>query len=323
VSPAAGPTLSLVVCTYNRPDHLALTLRSCLEQRNSLGLTLELVVIDNHPSGNGRPVCQALSRESGRPIRYLQDLTRNMSVLRNRGFAEASGAWMAFIDDDEVADPDWTDALIGALTATGADIVVGPRLARFEDGAPPAYDPTGSQFVRDLKLPDLAVIDLTTPSGKPRYGLGTGNSVFRMARCYVPGEGPMRDAFGDAGGEDAELFVRLHREGAKIVWATGAIVTETVPHNRTTPAYRLIRTRREAQHYVTIYLDASPRPKMTWLILMLKGLVQLVAGYIVVLATGEFGSGDRIQGRLLIAHGIGKISWRRPVGYIDETSDSS
>lgn len=316
----ARPDFSLVVCTYDRPDHLALTLRSCLTQANRRDLTIELVVVDNHPSGSGRAVCESLSAETGRPIRYVTDLTRNMSVLRNRGFAEAQGRWLAFIDDDEVADPDWTDAMAAAFEASGADIVVGPRLARFETGAPPAYDPTGAQFTRDLHLPDLAEIVLTDPDGRPRYGLGTGNSAFDMARCFVPGRPPMREAFGDAGGEDAELFVRLYREGKRIVWANGARVTETVSAHRTLPAYRFIRTRRETQHYVAISLDQSPNPRLTWTVMLAKGLLQVAFGFALSVLTWEFGSERRTKARMLIAHGLGKISWMKAVGYISEPS---
>lgn len=322
--PAAGAIdLSIVIATYDRPAHLALTLQSCLSQTNDLGLDLEIIVIDNHPSGSGRQVCERLAKDFSRPIRYLVDLTRNMAILRNRGFSEARGLWLAFIDDDEIADPSWTDALVGVLHATDADIVVGPRLARFEAGRPPAYDPGGKSFVRDLGLADQAEIFLTEPSGKPRYGLGTGNSLFNLARCCVPGHGPMLTAFGDAGGEDAELFVRLHREGRRIVWSTKAIVTETVPAHRTSPAYRFLRTRRETQHYVSIYLDGARDRRLAWIVLMTKGLAQTAVGALIAAVSFEFGSESRIAGRLLMAHGLGKLTWRRPVGYIAEPSGNT
>jgi succinoglycan biosynthesis protein ExoM len=314
VSRPGAPDLSIVVCTYDRPAHLALTLKSCIAQTNALGLSIEIVVVDNHPSGSAASVCEAL----GAGIRYIADLTRNMSVLRNRGFAEALGDWLAFIDDDEVADAGWTDALFRVARATDADIVVGPRLAAFETGAPPAWDPTGAAFVRDLKLPDRAEVVLTAPSGKPRHGLGTGNSLFNLARCYVPGHGPMREAFGDAGGEDAELFVRLHRQGRKIYWAADAEVTETVPVHRTTPEYRLLRVRRETQHYVTIYLDAARNRRLTWLTLMAKGVVQAAGGFVLALLTLEFVSRRRLRWRVEMTHGLAKLNWRTPVGYIDE-----
>lgn len=315
-----APDLTLAILTYDRPAGLAATLRSCLAQTNQLGLTMEIVVVDNHPNRAGQGIVEAVSAASPWPIRYISDLTRNMATLRNRSFAEARGRWLAVIDDDETADADWTDALVGALLETDADVAVGPRFAVFEGGAPPAYDPQGRQFVRDLGLPDLAEIALTTPSGRPRYGLGTGNSVFDLARCFPRRDAPMREAFGDAGGEDAELFVRLYRQGRRIIWAQRARVTETVFQNRTAVPYRLIRTRRETQHYVAIYVDGARRPRLARIELVLKGLLQTVVGGLLSWITLERGSATRLRWRLLTQHGLGKLTGHRPVGYINETN---
>ena len=311
--------VSIVIATYNRPVQLAQTLTSCLSQSNRLGLIIEIVIIDNHPSKNGQAIAQQMDRQSPFPIRYVSDPVRNMSALRNRGFLEAKGNWVAIIDDDEIADPDWLDELIGAALAKDADIVVGPRLASFGGSRPPAYDPKGRDFVRDLGLRDQATIDLTHPDGKPRYGLGTGNSAFNMTRCFPNGDSPMRLEFGNAGGEDAELFIRLHRSGRKIIWAAKAFVTETVAVNRTRVAYRLIRARREAQHYVAIYLDVTPNPMRVRAILLSKGIIQVILGFMIAFVTFEFGSETRIRGRLMMAQGIGKLSWTPKVGYISES----
>lgn len=313
-----APDLTLAILTYDRPVGLAATLRSCMAQTNALGLSIEIVVIDNHPDGGGKPVVEAAAQGSPWPLRYVSDLSRNMATLRNRGFTEARGRWLAVIDDDETAADDWSDELVGALQKTGADIAVGPRYAVFEAGAPPPYDPEGRQFVRDLNLPDLAEIELTEPSGRPRHGLGTGNSIFDLRRCFPNGEAAMREAFGDAGGEDAELFVRLHRQGCRIVWAARAKVTETVSRNRTEIPYRLIRTRRETQHYVSIYIDGATRPALARTELFLKGLIQIVVGGALTLLTLERGSDTRLRWRILMEHGLGKLTWCKPVGFIDE-----
>jgi succinoglycan biosynthesis protein ExoM len=309
--------VTVAIATYDRPASLAATLRSCLAQTNALGLKIEIVVVDNHPSESGRAVVEGLAGGAV-PIRYVTDLTRNMSTLRNRAFAESKGAMVAIIDDDEVAADDWLDQLVSALRETGADVAVGPRLARFANGTP-GYDPKGVYFVRDLKLADRALVPLTAPSGKPRYGLGTGNSLFFIETCFPDGDTPMRESFGDAGGEDAELMARLHRNGRRIVWAAKAFVTETVDPRRTSIDYRLIRTRRETQHYVAIYLDGARNPALAWVVLMIKGAMQLVGGLLLATCTGEFLSERRIRGRLLIEHGLGKLTWRRQVGYISET----
>ena len=317
MSAAAHIDLTVALATYDRPASLAATLRSCLAQRNTLGLAIEIVVVDNHPSASGRAVVDQLAGGAV-PIRYVTDLTRNMSTLRNRAFAEARGELVAIIDDDEVAAEDWLDQLVAALRDTGAHIAVGPRLADFPAGAP-SYDPHGAYFVRDLKLADRTLIPLTAPSGKPRYGLGTGNSLFHMKACFPDGAPPMRESFGDAGGEDAELMARLHRGGHAIVWAAKAFVTETVEPRRTSIDYRLIRTRRETQHYVAIYLDGARDPARAWIVLMIKGAIQVAAGLLLTVCTVEFLSKRRLRGRLLIEHGWGKLTWRKSVGYISET----
>jgi hypothetical protein len=112
--------------------------------------------------------------------------------------------------------------------------------------------------------------------------------------------------------------MRLYRRGRRLVWAAGAIVTETVAAHRTAPAYRFVRTRREAQHYVSIYLDGAARPRLTAAELWLKGLAQTAVGAAWSAVTFEFGSNRRVAGRMMLANGLGKLRWMRPIGYIPE-----
>lgn len=310
--------VTVSIATYDRPDSLALTLKSVLAQRNALRLKIEVLVTDNHPSGNAEPVVRRLTEGACFRLRYQTDLTRNMSMLRNAGIKAAHGAFVAFIDDDEQADPDWLDALVGAARRTGADIAVGPRLATFQRGRPPAFDPQGRCYERVWDFAPDAVIPLTDPDGRPRYGLGTGNSLIRAATALTDPE-PFDPAFGDAHGEDIEYFVRQHRLGRRIVWAADARVTEMVPDRRATVAYRLIRARRETQIYVSIYLAHTPGPRLVRAKLFITGLAQLILGAAVVLGSVEFGSSRRVRGRTMVIKGLAKLSRRNPVGHIDES----
>jgi len=318
---AGVPTfdVTISIATYNRPELLERTLQSCVSQNNPMGLTYEILVTDNHPSGNAEPVVRRFEALGSVPVRYQQDLTRNMSVLRNVGIKAARGAYVAFIDDDEFADPDWLSALMGALRRTGADIAFGPRLAIFASGRPPAYDPKGRYFERVYDFAPDAIVALTAADGRPLYGLGTGNSISCVRTCMSEAH-PFDPAFGDAGGEDIEYFMRQHIRGRAIAWAADARVTEIVPESRTKLAYRLIRARRETQIFVSTYMAHAKRPRMTWLSVMVKGAVQVVLGSIITVLNWEFGSEARIRGRLMTTVGLGKLSWRDPVGYIDEAT---
>lgn len=309
--------VTVSIATYDRVALLEKTIASVLAQRTAL--TFEILVTDNHPSGNAEPLVTRLAAENpGRTIRYQAETTRNMSVLRNAGIKAARGAYVAFIDDDETAEPDWLDELMAAVRRTGADIAVGYRAAVFAGGKPPGYDPAGASFERTIDLPPDALIPLVRTDGKHQYGLGTGNSMFNAATCFRDDE-PFSLAFGDAGGEDSEFFVRQFQEGRTIVWAPKAKVVELVAEHRTTVAYRLVRTRRETQAYVTTYVHHAPNPRLAWLKLTVKGVLQTLGGALLTLFTWEFGSERRLGGRLLLTHGLAKLQWRDPVGYIDET----
>jgi len=65
--PACDVTFS--IATYDRPKLLAKTLRSCVGQTNRRGLKLEVLVTDNHPSGNGRQAVDDVAGETTVPIR--------------------------------------------------------------------------------------------------------------------------------------------------------------------------------------------------------------------------------------------------------------
>ena len=44
--------ISIIIPTYQRPDLLDKSIRSCVNQINSLGLNYELVVVDNSPDSS-------------------------------------------------------------------------------------------------------------------------------------------------------------------------------------------------------------------------------------------------------------------------------
>jgi succinoglycan biosynthesis protein ExoM len=309
--------LTISIATYDRNVLLAETIRSCIDQTNALGLTYEIVVTDNHPDALGKTVVDAMAPASPVPIRYIQETARNMSVLRNASIADARGTYLAFVDDDEFADPHWTDELVGALRRTGADIAVGRRLAVFNAGRPPAYDPTGRTFERHADLKPDQTIELVRADGKPLYGFGTGNSIYVKATCFQ-GPEPFKIAFGDGHGEDMEFLMRMYREGKRLVWAENAVVTEVIMDHRLLTPYRFVRARRETQVFVMHYLEHAPHPGRVRLLLAVQGLIQMVSGAVMTLLTWEFGSVKSIRFRRLFIKGQSKLFFHNPVRYIDE-----
>lgn len=101
--------LSVVINTYNRANSLKRTLESLYYQRDS---NFEVVVVNGPSTDNTLDV---LKEYEGK-IKLIDCPERNLSVSRNLGIEASSGDIVAFIDDDAIADCNWTNDIISAYT---------------------------------------------------------------------------------------------------------------------------------------------------------------------------------------------------------------
>jgi len=102
---ADSTLISVVVCTHNR-SHL---LKKCLESLVSQHATVEkyeIVVVDNASLDDTDSVLQEYVR-AHKYVRGFKEENLGLSHARNRGWREAVGEYVAFIDDDAIAFPDW------------------------------------------------------------------------------------------------------------------------------------------------------------------------------------------------------------------------
>lgn len=212
------------VITYRRPGQLAALLRSLAEQRIAPEITVTLVVVDNDAAGSARAVCDEIRPELPWACIYAVEPRRNIAAARNRAVAAALSAgadYVAFIDDDERADPGWLAALVRVQRETGAEVVTGPVIPILHRQAPSWADP------------DLF-------ASMPRLRTGTAvrtaatSNAFVSARLLRALDGPFDEEFGISGGSDSALFLRATQMGARIVWANDAITEETFGPRRTT-----------------------------------------------------------------------------------------
>ena len=109
---------SVVITTYNRPDYLAQSLESVI---NQTVLAKEIIIIDDNSSTDYSGV---LRKFNDARIRYLkQSVSGGANVARNLGVKESSGDVIAFLDDDDVWLPDYLKAH-KTQYEEGADAVV-------------------------------------------------------------------------------------------------------------------------------------------------------------------------------------------------------
>jgi glycosyltransferase involved in cell wall biosynthesis len=154
ISPTLDPTIGIVVCIpcFRRPDHLRKTLQSVVDQRTDRRFAV--VMVENDASACGSvPVAGEFLRAGKLAGLCVVEPRQGNCQAINAAFETALAIFpnatdFLMIDDDEIASPDWLERMVQTTEATGADVVGGPVLQRFNDEAKrglqrhPAFRPT-------------------------------------------------------------------------------------------------------------------------------------------------------------------------------------
>jgi len=220
--------ISICVCTFRRPDGLRRLLRS-LRQLDPATPPHEVIVVDNDAARSAEPIiCQA--REEGLPVQYLVEPVRGIARARNRSLEPATGTFVAFIDDDEEAEPQWLVRLWLEVVRHDDDGGCGPVVPRFNDQTPRWL--IEGRFFERPRLPTGTLL--------AAWQTRTGNALIRR-RSLLGLSGPFDERYNLTGGEDTHLFTRLIDGDCRIIAVDSAIVYEHLPPNRTTVRWLLQR----------------------------------------------------------------------------------
>lgn len=225
--------LSVVVCTHNRPADV----ERCLDALARLDERPEVIVVDSASD----PPCRdlVLSYEDALPgLTYVFEPEPGLSRARNRGLARASGAIVAFVDDDAAPHRDWSARILAPFERDAAvGCVGGACLPAFEDAAP-----------RPPWLSDrlLQFAGITRIGAEPRAARSSAewpfgaNIAFRSAALGP--HAPFPEELGRHGttllsGEEFAVVERLRSSGWTIWLEPAAIVDHTVHCERTRSRY--------------------------------------------------------------------------------------
>lgn len=120
----AGVRLSIVICTYNRAEHLAKLLDSLVDQQ-SHHMDLEILVVDNRSTDQTMLVCR--NRQDSMPeLRYCFEPVQGLSNARNRGIAAATRPHILYIDDDATVPRHYLGIAESILSEHDPDFFGGP-----------------------------------------------------------------------------------------------------------------------------------------------------------------------------------------------------
>lgn len=128
------PTLSFIICTYNRAPYLRRLILSLLAQ-TSRYKDLEIVVVDNNSVDDTRAVVNDLSRRDS-IVRYVHETKQGLSNARNGGAAAARGEYLLFLDDDALTPDGFIDAIHNTVCNQQPDLFGGPIYPLYADPRP-------------------------------------------------------------------------------------------------------------------------------------------------------------------------------------------
>ena len=288
---------SIVIPSFRRPDGLERAIASVLAQRD-VAAPHEILVVDNDPEASAEPVVGRMAGQDRVSIRYVREPRPGISHTRNTGVAHAAGRYLAFLDDDEEADPQWLAHFFEALQRFGADAVVGPVLPRFPADGPPIDAYRRRVYTRDALV----------PSGTKLLRWNIGNSIFVKERCFIGAE-PFLPRLGRTGGEDTVFLRQLTRRGRTMVWCAEAIAWESVPVDRLAPEYLLRRAFRGAQTTTFVCAAVTPREWGRALRLMAGGAVQAALYGPAALALKALNHERWLPVMAKAVAGLGKLLW--------------
>ncbi len=222
--------ISVCICAYKRPQLLERLLISLNKLERSDEFTFSVVVVDNDPQKTGIKAVQEIRESVAIPVEVDHEPVRSISAARNRCVQLAKGNLIAFIDDDEFADPAWLLRLYKMLKASKAQGVLGPVHPDYPPGTP-AWIIRGKIWERKSFLNGTVIQN----SSDTR----TGNVLLEAG--IMVGPEPFDPCFGRSGGGDSDFFRRMMRKGHRFVWCENAMVFETVLPARANRKYLLQR----------------------------------------------------------------------------------
>ncbi len=220
--------LSVVVCAFSWA-RLELTIKAVASLLAQEPPPLEVIVVVDYNEELRRELGERLSAAV-----FANDGPRGLSGARNTGLARATGAIVAFVDDDAEATQGWTDAICEAFADASVVSTGGLALPHWEGATPPWFP---DELLWAVGCSYRGMVG----EGEIRNPFGC-NMAFRAEPVHRAGLfDPTLGRLGALpfGCEETELCVRLRRQDpdSHIVMAPKAVVRHHVPGERANLTY--------------------------------------------------------------------------------------
>jgi glycosyltransferase involved in cell wall biosynthesis len=268
---------SVIICTHNRATSLARTLQS-LAQQTLASEDFEVIVVDNGSTDNTQDVVREWSDQL-RHLSYIFEPRLGLNTARNRGWQEARGEWIAYLDDDARAGDTWLQAWAAVLNQPESGVAFG--------GGKVMADWRGQRPVW-LPVTYESVYTTLDHGGEARWLtpqetiLGTHMIFARKLLAAYSGfderVGRVGEGLQTYAGDETELINRLRRAGHAPYYLPSAIVWHEVASERLARTWLLRRLYMDGRTQPVLDSRGGTQPPYTWRRVMFDARAALANG---------------------------------------------
>lgn len=284
------------ICTYNRPVMLEQCLQSLRGQEIPENIEILFCIADNN--SNKEYAIEDVTKMSlnGHNFQYIFVEKRGLSFARNAVIDCAikfNADFIQFIDDDEIAEKGLIKNLYTKIKSSGADAVQGNIVFNFPVNTPDI-----------LKKAWQIQMDENTPL---KY-VATGNVIF--SKKLITDWGLRFDErLALTGGEDLDFFLKSSNKGGRHIFTNTATIYETVPLERTTLKWQLVRKMRDgfSVSYVMYLNKGLGFVIRKYIIKSFKNII--IAPFYILIGTIFSKEKLKFKGQQKLFHAIGCISF--------------
>jgi len=144
--------VSAIICTHNRAAYLKKAIQSLVDQ-TLLKEQYEVIVVDNGSIDDTKAVVKSF--ECFKNLHYLHDSVLGLSQARNTGWQSARGEYIAYLDDDAIACPEWLERIVQAFET------IKPRPGSVGGKVAPVWEANRPKWLSKQMELALTIVDWT------------------------------------------------------------------------------------------------------------------------------------------------------------------
>jgi len=220
--------LSVIICTYNRDQHIERALQSLVRQDFDKS-DYEIIVVDNNSTDKTAEIIQHFkATHPDYNIVPAKETRQGLSYARNKGISLAKGTYISYIDDDGMAREDYVRQIKEYTQKYPDDVAFGGKvLPKYEKEAPAWM----SKYIERI----ISIVDL-------------GDQVKTLTKTYPVGCNMIfkKSLFDKIGGfntalklrsDDKYIFLKIWENDYRVLYLPQVVVWHFIDDFRTSLDY--------------------------------------------------------------------------------------